>query len=73
MVVRHSSVSCGDTPPSPHQGVKKSAYAQAGTVPLSYSYKVLAAWPTYAEVREKGIGAFLHDPAGADPSRVFRH
>ncbi len=27
-------------------------------------------WPTYADVMEKGVGAFLHDPAKADPRRV---
>ncbi len=32
---------------------------------------VRAAWPTYAEVMEHGIGYFLHDPARADPKRVF--
>ena len=35
--------------------------------------KIVATWPTYAEVMEKGIGAFLHDPAKAPPGRVFRH
>jgi hypothetical protein len=30
-------------------------------------------WPTYAEVMEQGIGAFLHDPAKAQAARVFRH
>lgn len=33
--------------------------------------KIVVSWPTYAEVMEKGIGAFLHDPATADPKRVF--
>jgi hypothetical protein len=28
-------------------------------------------WPSYAEVMEKKLGAFLHDPAKADPKRVF--
>jgi hypothetical protein len=28
-------------------------------------------WPTYAEVMEKGVGAFLHDPGKADRRRVF--
>jgi hypothetical protein len=32
---------------------------------------VMATWPTYAEVMARGIGYFLHDPAGADPRRVF--
>lgn len=32
---------------------------------------VRAAWPTFAEVMEHGIGYFLHDPARADPKRVF--
>jgi hypothetical protein len=35
--------------------------------------KIVATWPTYAEVMEKGIGAFLHDPGTAAPERVFRH
>ncbi len=30
-------------------------------------------WPTYTDVMEKGIGAFLHDPAKAPAERVFRH
>ncbi|MEW5981203.1 MAG: succinylglutamate desuccinylase/aspartoacylase family protein [Acidobacteriota bacterium] len=30
-------------------------------------------WPTYAQVMERGIGFFLHDPAKADPRRVFRN
>ena len=32
---------------------------------------VKVAWPTYGEVMKKGIGYFLHDPAKADPRRVF--
>jgi len=32
---------------------------------------VKAAWPTYGEVMRRGIGHFLHDPAKADPRRVF--
>lgn len=28
-------------------------------------------WPTYAELMRRGVGAFLHDPARADPGRVF--
>jgi hypothetical protein len=32
---------------------------------------VKAAWPTYGEVMKHGIGYFLHDPAKADPRRVF--
>ena len=35
--------------------------------------KIVATWPSYAEVMEKGIGAFLHDPAKAPPGRVFMH
>ncbi len=31
------------------------------------------AWPTYAEVMQHGVGYYLHDPAGADPRRVFRN
>ena len=27
--------------------------------------------PRYAEVIEKGIGNFLHDPAKADPKRIY--
>jgi hypothetical protein len=34
---------------------------------------IVVSWPTYAEVMEKGVGAFLHDPAKAPPERVFRH
>jgi hypothetical protein len=30
-------------------------------------------WPTYAEVMEKGVGAFLHDPGKAPRERVFTH
>jgi len=30
-------------------------------------------WPAYAEVMEKGIGAFLHDPGKAPRERVFTH
>jgi hypothetical protein len=33
--------------------------------------KLGVAWPTYAEVMEKGVGAFLHDPGKADRRRVF--
>jgi hypothetical protein len=32
---------------------------------------VRATWPTYAEVMKYGIGHFLHDPARADPRRLF--
>jgi hypothetical protein len=35
--------------------------------------KVGVSWPTYAEVMEKGVGAFLHDPAAVSPARVFTH
>jgi predicted deacylase len=28
-------------------------------------------WPSYKDVMGRGIGAFLHDPAKADPKRVF--
>jgi hypothetical protein len=28
-------------------------------------------WPTYPEMMQRGLGAFLHDPAKADPKRVF--
>jgi hypothetical protein len=31
------------------------------------------AWPSYAEVMEKGVGHFLHDPAKADVRRVFKN
>jgi len=34
---------------------------------------VQATWPTYADVMEKGVGAFLHDPRTADAKRVFRN
>jgi hypothetical protein len=33
--------------------------------------KLVVNWPTYAEVMEKGVGAFLHDPAKAAKGRVF--
>ena len=33
--------------------------------------KLLATWPTYGDVMKHGIGYFLHDPANADPRRVF--
>jgi predicted deacylase len=29
------------------------------------------AWPGFAELMQKGIGAYLHDPGQADPKRVF--
>ena len=35
--------------------------------------KLVVNWPTYAEVMEKGVGAFLHDPGKAAAERVFRH
>ncbi|WP_298777410.1 deacylase [uncultured Fretibacterium sp.] len=28
-------------------------------------------FPTYTDVKEKGLGAFYHDPSKADPSKVF--
>ena len=34
---------------------------------------VRAAWPTYAEIMQHGVGHFLHDPAKADGKRVFRN
>jgi len=37
-----------------------------------YPQKVVrAAWPTYGEVMQHGVGYFLHDPAKADPRRMF--
>lgn len=33
--------------------------------------EVLVSWPTYEELMEKDCGYFLHDPAKADPSKVF--
>jgi hypothetical protein len=27
--------------------------------------------PKYAEIIQKGVGAFLHDPAKADPKKVY--
>lgn len=33
--------------------------------------KIEASWPGYADVTSRGVGAFLHDPAKADPKRVF--
>jgi len=35
--------------------------------------KIDVSWPTYAEVMEKGVGFFLHDPAKADPKRIYRN
>ena len=32
---------------------------------------VMSGVPKYAEVIQKGVGAFLHDPAKADPKKVF--
>jgi predicted deacylase len=32
---------------------------------------IIKAVPGYAEVIEKGIGSFLHDPAKADPQRIY--
>lgn len=34
---------------------------------------VSVAWPTYPEVMQHDVGYFLHDPAKADPKRVFRN
>jgi len=33
--------------------------------------KIGVTWPTYAELMQRGIGYFLHDPAKADRSTVF--
>ena len=33
--------------------------------------QVVASWPSYQELCEKGCGAFLHDPAAADPEQVY--
>jgi predicted deacylase len=33
--------------------------------------KLEAGWPGHADMMSRGIGAFLHDPAKADPLRVF--
>ena len=30
-------------------------------------------WPSHADVMEHGVGYFMHDPAKADPKRVFRN
>jgi hypothetical protein len=35
--------------------------------------RLSVAWPTYAEVMQHGVGFYLHDPARADPRRVFRN
>jgi hypothetical protein len=35
--------------------------------------KIGVSWPTYGEVMQQGVGAFLHDPAKAPAARVFRH
>lgn len=34
--------------------------------------EVIATWPLYNELVEKGCGAFLHDPSKADQSLVFK-
>jgi hypothetical protein len=33
--------------------------------------KIGVTWPTYAELMQRGIGYFLHDPAKAERGRVF--
>ena len=35
--------------------------------------RIGVSWPTSGEVMEKGVGAFLHDPAAAEPGHVFRN
>jgi hypothetical protein len=35
--------------------------------------KIVAMWPSYPEIMEKGIGAYLHDPGKAPAERVFTH
>lgn len=41
-------------------------------LPQFYPEKeVIATWPSYNEVVEKGVGAFLHDPSTADPAQVY--
>ena len=47
---------------------RRSSSRWASSIPAK---KIGVTWPTYADVMEKGIGAFLHDPAKADPRRVF--
>ena len=34
-------------------------------------FEMSVSWPTYQDVMENGCGYYLHDPATADPSRVF--
>lgn len=33
--------------------------------------ELVATWPSYNELVEKGVGAFLHDPSTADPAQVY--
>lgn len=41
-------------------------------LPMFYPEKeVIATWPGYTELVEKGCGAFLHNPETADPSQVY--
>jgi hypothetical protein len=35
--------------------------------------EMAVSWPSYTDVMQKGLGAFLHDPAKADAKRVFRN
>lgn len=34
--------------------------------------EIIATWPTYEELVEKGVGAFLHDPSTANPDFVYK-
>ncbi|MDY5219919.1 MAG: succinylglutamate desuccinylase [Eubacteriales bacterium] len=34
--------------------------------------EVIATWPSYEELVEKDCGAFLHDPAAANPDQVYK-
>ena len=34
--------------------------------------EIIATWPSYEELVEKGVGAFLHDPSTANPDFVYK-
>lgn len=33
--------------------------------------ELIVEFPRWTDIKEKGLGAFLHDPAKADPKKVF--
>jgi len=35
------------------------------------SKELRVAFPSYPDLKERGLGSFLHDPAKADPAKVF--